>query len=845
MEIEEIKAQLSIDQVLSHYNLSPNRNGMLNCPFHSDKKASMKVYEETNTVYCFAGSCDIESLDVIDFIMTQEKVSKGAAITKAKSLCGSLPKLPSRQLNAPAVAHPAHEFRSYHKSLHAHKLSQEYCESRCLDWHQLEIGYKSRKSSDRWGRGCIIFPLLNGLGEIVSLYGRAIKGSSHFYQTDRKGLYPGYPLKSTKVLLLSESIVDTATLIPLNLLLENYALLALYGTNGLTDEHIGVIKQLPVLEEIIFAFDGDAAGRSATGDHGRTLSRLHPKVKQSYLQLPAGEDINSLATSHEHYEQLLQHLIQDRKSLGNEKPVKEKAPPAPSTPITPELQTQDSSNLIYSTTLATYFIKGGVRCTHKDLHNLKITLVVENEKGKKSRNGLDLYEDRQIEKTARHVADRLNLRADLIELDLHALTDELENYRKAQLQSTGLDRDKKVQLNPTRRSLCLAFWQHKNLLHRIDAQLENYGIIGENNNRRLGFCIASSSRMREPLHGLIQGSSGSGKTHLLSALCALIPPEWYIPITRATDNSFYNFQRYELRHKLISVEDKDTMSDEANLAFRELQSKGMLSQSTTGQDENGHNRSYIREVYGPIASLACTTKGELYLDDMNRCFLLAVDESDEQTKRILAYQKRRAAGEVDSNNKEEIAAFMQDALRLLQSYEVVIPQATKLSLPSDVKDKRRLNSLYLSLVKQITLLHQYQRQKDDKSRLIATLEDLKCANEILFDAIVLKVDDLHGPLRSFYEKLKCYLVSKAKDQAPKYAFRQREIRQELRLSRTGIYNYLKELLEMEYLQIVGGSDRRGYNYKVSYWDDNESLRKRIQKHLNDQISQLQCSSVFK
>ena len=75
----------------------------------------------------------------------------------------------------------------------------------------------------------------------------------------------------------------------------------------------------------------------------------------------------------------------------------------------------------------------------------------------------------------------------------------------------------------------------------IDKILDQYGIIGEYENRKLGFCIASSSQMLEPLHGLIQGSSGSGKTHLLTKLCDLIPEETYIGITRATDNSFYNY----------------------------------------------------------------------------------------------------------------------------------------------------------------------------------------------------------------------------------------------------------------------------------------------------------------
>jgi len=52
MKITEIKAKLSVLQVLSHYGLPINR-GHVNCPFHNDKTPSMRVYAETNTVYCF------------------------------------------------------------------------------------------------------------------------------------------------------------------------------------------------------------------------------------------------------------------------------------------------------------------------------------------------------------------------------------------------------------------------------------------------------------------------------------------------------------------------------------------------------------------------------------------------------------------------------------------------------------------------------------------------------------------------------------------------------------------------------------------------------------------------
>jgi len=57
MEIREILKALSIQTVLAHYHLKPNKNKMVCCPFHEDKNPSMQVYAETNTVLCFSGNC--------------------------------------------------------------------------------------------------------------------------------------------------------------------------------------------------------------------------------------------------------------------------------------------------------------------------------------------------------------------------------------------------------------------------------------------------------------------------------------------------------------------------------------------------------------------------------------------------------------------------------------------------------------------------------------------------------------------------------------------------------------------------------------------------------------------
>ena len=848
MDIHKIKRQLSILTVLSHYGLVPDKNGMLTCPFHDDRKASMKVYPETNTVYCFAGGCSVQHLDVIDLILHLEdwqklgKEGKHFAIEKAKTLLGAASPTAAPSAAGPKQEDPAKALTRYHKSIATNKKAQEYCTGRKLDWQALGIGYKSRKTKTRWGRGCIIFGLRNGEGEVCGLYGRSIFGGGHYYQTGRQGLYPCYPDKNTRTIVLCESIIDTASLQDLQLPLEDYALLAMYGTENLNEEHRRAIQNLEHLEEIIFALDGDDAGRESVVKNAKILQSVKGDIKYSTLTLPEGEDINSLLISHDDAQGLFTKIFDERTAVELPAlPVNTEAHSQTSPTHTSKnlLNTEDPLNLIFITTTANYYIRGGLKYGLKDMDSLKVTLVVENHAGRQSRNTVNLYEDKQVEKVARYVADRLGLRADLVELDIMALISPLETYRNTLYNNNGNSTKKEVpKVPPDIHAESMRILKDTKLFTILDKMMEDFGIVGERNNRRLGSCIVFSPHMNNPLHGLIQGSSGSGKTYLLSKLCALCPPEFYIAITRATDNSFYNFKEYELKNKLISIEDKDAMSDDSNLAFRELQSNAKLSSSTSGQDANGHIGSYIRWVYGPIASLACTTKGELYLDDMNRCFLMAVDESLEQTRAVLRHQKLAAAGKLDKEKQKRIQLVIQQMIRLIKPYDVVIPFAPDIYLPPDVKDKRRLNRLYLDLVKQVTLIHQYQRQKDDKGRLISTLDDLALANEIMFDAIVLKVDELYGPLRSFYEKLKVYLKKQGGENAQKMDFRQREIRQALHLSKTSTARYMQELVEMEYVEVVSGSDRRGYVYRICYWDDNEAMRKRIKHFLSDQIVRL-------
>ncbi len=818
MTIAQIKKQLSIMTVLSHYGLNPNKNMMLVCPWHSDKKPSMRVYTETNTVFCFAGSCEIDSLDVIDFIMKKENSTKKEAIEKAKNLCGET----KVQIKAPQLKqeNKAEVFERLMMDFKRSRKAQNYLQGRGIE--NIETGYK--KGGDTWARGCVIFPLRNVENKIVSLYGRSITAAGHYYQTNRSGLYPKYPSAETEILILPESIIDTATLSGTELPLQNYELLALYGTNGLTAEHRTAILNLKGLKEIIFALDGDDAGRRATKVYAEMLQNLLPEVKFTSLNLSEGEDVNTVAVAHNEYEACFAELFNQRKEILSKIEV---------IPQRQTLNTNHPHNLIYKTNLATYYVKGGIRHTPKDFDSLKITLVISNQNGLKSRNKLDLYEDKQVEKVARIAGEKLDLRPDLLELDIQILADELESYREKIHFEHIKPTIKKQSVPAAQKGDCMTFLRTPNLLQNLNDLIGKSGIAGEENNRLMLLIIACSYKMPDTLHALIQGSSGSGKTRLMKIIADVMPEEDVKRYTRVTDNSFYNQDEYFFVNKLVCFEDLDGLKEDAQLAVRELQSNEILRTSTSIKDQNGTISGGERVVRGPIASMACTTKGETYEDNISRSFLIAVDESNTQTQRIINYQNEISAGLINKKEESKAKSFLQNCIRLLQPYEVINPFANKIKLPPEAHKIRRLNELYQSFVRQITLVNQNQRKTDKQGRLITQKEDLKSACDILFESIVLKVDELDGSLRQFFEKLKSYIEKKG----TQYEFNRFEIRKITGIGKTQQHYYIARLVEMEYLKQYGFANR-GYRYKIAHWDNMAALRQRIKSDLKQQLNEM-------
>ena len=321
MEITNIKNRLPILTVLSHYHLVPDKHYQIKCPFHDDDKPSMKVYPKTNTVHCFA--CG-KTGDVIQFIQDFEKCTKHEAILKAESFINPptiptpKPEKPEPKPEQPTEKPFTELFQYFKESITRSNNAQNYCQQRGLDYKTLEVGYNS---AEKWNKlkQCLIFPIKDKNGNITSLYGRHItesKGYSleygkHYYSENRSDLYPNYPSPETKTLIITEAIIDAATLLQLPEISNQFTILTAYGTNGLTKEHKAAIAELKQLKEIIFFFDGDTAGREGTQQNAEELKELDCKI--TAVATPEKEDINSLFVNYGK-DGLIQ-LINERKPI--------------------------------------------------------------------------------------------------------------------------------------------------------------------------------------------------------------------------------------------------------------------------------------------------------------------------------------------------------------------------------------------------------------------------------------------------------------------------------------------------------------------------------------------------
>ena len=205
-----------------------------------------------------------------------------------------------------------------------------------------------------------------------------------------------------------------------------------------------------------------------------------------------------------------------------------------------------------------------------------------------------------------------------------------------------------------------------------------------------------------------------------------------------------------------------------------------------------------------------------------------MDENREQTRAIHQFQRRRQTlqGLLADQGRKETLTLHRNAQRLLRPLLVANPFAESLTFLDDKTRTRRDHQKYLTLIRTIALLHQYQRpvkttvhQEQAVEYIEVNLDDIAIANRLACEVLGRSVDELPPQTRRLLglvdEMVAKACREKGVDRAD-YRFSRRDIREFTNWGNTQLKIHLKRLQDLEYLLVHRGGRGQSFVYELLY-----------------------------
>jgi len=755
------------------------------------------------------------------------------------------------------------------------------------------LGVFRRESGHEHFNGSVVFPVVNGGGHVAELYGRKItkrlrKGTPlHLYLPGpHHGIFNPDALKS-RDLILCESILDALTFIRHGM--ENAT--CIYGTQGFTGELFEAIKAAN-LDAVRIAYDADDSGELAAGRDTERLQKIG--VECFRIRFPFGEDANSYALaagaaalkkavrSAEWLgtgvapapSSLAAELVAKEgaaKTLrdggvldggeaeaqgvspvsglgesklaaedggdnpGDEQAVcpanaaaKEKNTGLPSVPPTPNLVIKGDQ---FELRLGERVYRVGGLGKNNSLEVMKITLRITEPGGLMHVDAIDLYRDGDRRKFIERAAEETRLEKELIKRDLGKLLLALEREQEERLGKPLESGEALVEISAGEEAEARGLLLDPDLIGRLAAHFASAGLVGEQTNVLASYLACTSRKLEKPLAVIIQSTSAAGKSALMEAVLSFFPAEEQIKYSAMTGQSLYYLGEKNLKNKILAIVEEEG-AEKASYALKLLQSEGELTIASTGKDANtGRMETQEYHVEGPVAIILTTTSIDIEEELMNRCLVLTVDESKEQTERIHALQRkaRTLEGLKLKKRRAKVLTLLRNAQRLLKPVAIVNPFADELTFTTGRTRTRRDHEKYLTLIEAVTLLHQHQRKLGDDPEagphIKSTLEDIEVANRIAPEVLGRSLDELPPQSRRLLESVKALVRDKMEAQKAEQdlcLFSRRELREFTNWSQMQIRRHLERLNDFEYIALRGGRNGVAVKYELLVGVDGEN-----------------------
>jgi DNA primase catalytic core len=716
-----------------------------------------------------------------------------------------------------------------------------------------------RESGHEHFNGSLVFPILDDGGAVSEIYGRKVgsqkSGIYHLYLPGpHRGIWNPDCLKSSEI-ILTESVIDALTFWVNGF--ENVT--CIYGTEGFTEDHLEAFKKHKT-QKIYLAYDRDKAGdRAAERDAARLQSI---GIECFRIRFPAGHDANEYALKVSPAAKSLGVLLNSAEWLGTG--LKDQAAPSKIEESKSNDAPRASSSLVEIA--ANVSRSDAPEETKKAAKEIKLKPVGEDytlDLGNRSyrvrglqKNGslevlkvnlrltygdlfhldtLDFYRAKDREGFIRTAAAETTLEPELIKRDMGKLLLALESLQEARIREAMEPAESVPEMAAKEEEEALTLLKSPDLLGRILEDFDACGIVGEATNKLTGYLACVSRKLDKPLAVIIQSTSAAGKSMLMESVLAMIPEEERVKYSAMTGQSLYYLGETNLKHKILAIVEEEG-AEKASYALKLLQSEGELTIASTGKDDQGRMKTEEYHVEGPVMIFLTTTAVDIDEELLNRCLVLTVDESREQTKAIHDLQREAETfeGLKRKVERERILTIHRNAQRLLKPLHVVNPFARQLTFLSDRTRTRRDHVKYLTLIRSIALLHQYQRplvERDGLPHIEVELSDIAAANALAHEVLGRSLDELPPQTRRLLEHLKEMVGARCESEEidPELCwFTRREVREFTGWSNTQLKVHLDRLEELEYIYPRrAGMRGSAYEYELLFDGDTDTAKPQL------------------
>ena len=432
---------------------------------------------------------------------------------------------------------------------------------------------------------------------------------------------------------------------------------------------------------------------------------------------------------------------------------------------------------------------------------------------------VDLYADRQRRNFLQQARKLVRLDLGFLHQDLLRIMDDLEN-RQAKIILENKDKHK--EMPALEKEEAMEFLKTHDITGEILKDFSYLGVVGEESNILLGYLVLLSRKLKTPLSAILCSSMGSGADLIKDALLDVIPEEDIERFTKLSPQGLFYRDELSLQNKALVIDDESSLK-ELDYILLSLQKKGLSYSVSHKSPETGKLRSHDYKVKGPVSILVSISNLKTVKHLMHHFMLLKIDESIQQTKKILSKQREDETlqGILKEKRQDIVKRKHRNAQRLLKPYTIINPYAEDLEM-DETKDARSLQPKYLNLIKAVCLLRQYQKEikrlpdSGDEYIEVDSL-DIEVAN-YLIKTIIKANSFLSDDAVKVFKDIEDLVAEKAvihslsnKD----VAFTRKELATFCHLTDGKTRNIVEELLEARNIELVAGSNGRTMQYKMT------------------------------